>query len=177
VAARGSGVSAVSAVTHVHTGPDAPTGSGGMPGCPQQLGHLLSGAGRRRSSSSSFLGLLPVLDESLQFKAGLVQAQGGRNKPGRGGRGCAYICAKTIPLGVALWSGRSLFSAQLWFPSSAGNSWSSAAPSMVIWHGQLRMLQPLRTGETAEHVAAGVPAAHSVHRHPEPGQWRSYRTN
>lgn len=122
--------SAVSAVTHTHAGPDAPSVSPGLclgqpstgshhrqtPSSPQQLGQLFSGAERRRSCSGCFRVLLPAPAGSLQFKL-----------PGSVGRS----------------------------QSSAAPAWSSGGGGC---HRQLRMAQPLRTRQAAEDLAAGVPA-------------------
>lgn len=98
----------------------------------QQLG-FLSEARRSSTSSSSSCFLVP--DRSLKFKAGLVWAQQSRNEPNEGGRGCGHSYAKSIPLGAAPWSKRSLFGGQLHLPSSAGCSQRSAAPAMSPGRG------------------------------------------
>lgn len=96
--------------------------AGGDARLSQQLGCLSEASSR--SSSSSFL--LP--DRSLKFKAGLLQAQRGKNETNKGGRGCGHRYAKTIPLGAASWSKPSLFGGQLQLPSSAGCSQSCTVP-------------------------------------------------
>lgn len=143
VGAGGSGgrmASAVSAVMRAHACADAPGASLGL--C---LGQPSTSSHRRQGGDAW---LSPAAGMALLWLGGgeaaaaafwcCCRCQPGRcssrmgwcrNEPGRGGRGCGYPYAKSIPLGAALWSKRSLFNAQLQLPSSTGHLQSSAAPA------------------------------------------------
>lgn len=153
---RGHRASVVPAVLHASS--DAPSTSLGLcwqpstGSCLEQPGYTCltaapQAAGGHRLSPAAGMSLLWGQAE-LQFRAGLVWARGGRNRPGRAGRGCGHSYAKSIPLGAVSWFKRSLFSVQLQLPSSAGCSQSSAAPAEPSgsgdWLGQPHAAAPSR---------------------------------
>lgn len=132
-----------------------------------------------------FLVLPPVPAGSVQFKARLVRLWGGRNEPGSGGRGCGHSYAKAslfkLPL-VQMLPVRcpAAASQQRWRapePSSPviGWCWLAQTPARATAPSdQTHNQTPRRSGPSVMGVGLG---AHSVPRHPEPGQQWSCRTN